>query len=82
MRQLVLRNAGAKVPDADDDGAILQLHGRSNLLPLAAVLGSVIKNVQKHLPQPRRVAGDLGNLVRRLNIAQLDALLAEPARRT
>ena len=60
MRQLVLRNARAEVPDADDDGAILQLHVTQIIFfALAAVLGGVIQNIQKHLPQPRRVAGDL-----------------------
>ena len=46
QRDLVLRDAGAVVPDGDDDGDIGTADGRIDDLALAAVLGRVVQDVQ------------------------------------
>ena len=58
--KLFFRDAGAVVPDADDDEAVFMRDGGVDALALAAVLGRIVENVEKHLPHPRHVAGDLG----------------------
>ncbi len=52
--------------------------GRVDTFALAAVLGGVVKNVQKHLTHTRHVARDLRNLLIAAVVVQADALLPQP----
>ena len=79
MRQLFFRDAGAKVTDADDDARRLMGNGRDDAFAIAAVLGRVVENVQKHLPHTRHVAGNLRNLAVGRLVFQCDTLLLEAA---
>ena len=79
QRKLVLRDAGAMVPDADHNHIVLT--GNAGLDPLAvlAVLGGIVQNVQEHLAQALGIAGNLRNLLVIVQVFQGDAVLGKPA---
>ena len=52
--------------------------GGVDALALAAVLGRIVENVEKHLPHPRHVTGDLWNVFLAAVVVQADALLLQP----
>ena len=52
IKQLVpafFRDAGAVVPDADDDEAVFMRDGGVDALALAAVLGRIVENVRGYI---------------------------------
>ena len=79
QRQLVLRNAGAKVPDIDDHIFAVVGHGCLNTLARAAMLGGVVQKIQEHLPHPLGVAGNFRNVLVVVQIDQLNAVLCQTA---
>ena len=79
QRKLVLGNAGAEVPDADDNLLTVKMDIRLNPLARPAVLGGVVQNVQEHLPHSLGVAGNLRNLLVVFVVNQLDAVLRQAA---
>ena len=77
MGELLRRDAGAVVPDADDALSPLLGDGHVDTLSAAAVLGRIVQQIAEHLTQPPWVSGDGDHLLRALGILQSDALLAE-----
>ena len=77
MRQLLRRDAGAVVAERDRDRLGVGRDRDLDDLALAPVLGGIVENVQKHLPQALRVAGDEGDLALGGAVSQLQMILAQ-----
>ena len=74
MGQVLLRHAGAVVSDGDDHCVAIPRDARLDDLVAAAMLGRVVQQIGKHLPQPFRVAGDGGELLLTGVVVQPDVL--------
>lgn len=68
---------GAVVADAYGDGRVVMRDVYVDLFAVFAVFAGVIENVEEHLREPLRVAGDLRKVFLRRNIGHGEIFVAE-----
>ena len=72
--QLVGGDAGAVVPDGDDNVAVIWVDGGVDALAGSTVLGGVVQEIAEDLAQAVGVAGDGGELLFAVGVVDGDAL--------
>ena len=77
MGKLVLRDAGAIVPNGDNGPLPLLMNGTVDALAASAMLGSVIHNVAEDLPEPLRIRVYGGKLLFAVYICKFNTVLSK-----